>query len=410
MNIQIQRQKLADMNKEMQQISNLARAYANATDGQRANVNINDMRAQMDRYENLKKERDILQQEVVANEMAYERALQEQQAQAQKVNARGTWRRVPTKGNNDVPTWTPTSDPTGTLTDEQYAEWLNELEKEAYLSNPHPIFNNWDGTYYYSDGTTRYEDWNIVWWQSTNIEVRTAPSGAPYFYDKTTGNQVAPIGTDKDGNPIVVDSQWWVATMYPIDNAIQNTIIANKMASDAARAEDAAIKYANDVRDDTIVNLALAPTYLAWGVWVNGIRTAWAGTNALWRAYNTANNALKYNRAINRANAIWNIWRTNVVPASRAMNVVSEWNIVNPTYWNSLSNWAQRYINTANKLANEQTVNNYARQVARNYNPVLSEWNKIVQSSSSILPQWNVVSNWVQYLNWLFNKYTPFSL
>ena len=51
--------------------------------------------------------------------------------------------------------------------------------------------------------------------------------------------------------------------MYPIDNAIQNTIIANQMASDAARAEDAAIKYANDVRDDTVVNLALAPTYLA---------------------------------------------------------------------------------------------------------------------------------------------------
>lgn len=408
MNIQIQRQKLADMNKEMQQISNLARAYANATDGQRANVNINDMRAQMDRYENLKKERDILQQEVVANEMAYERALQEQQAQAQKVNARGTWRRVPTKGNNDVPTWTPTSDPTGTLTDEQYAEWLAELEKEAYLSNPHPIFNNGDGTYDYSDGTKRYADGTIINGESNNIEVRTSPSWAPYFYDKTTGNQVAPIGTDKYWNPLVADSQWGVRTMYPIDNAIYNTIVANQLSSAAARNEDAAIKYANDVRDDTVVNLALAPTYLAWGVGVNWIRTAWAGTNALWRAYNTANNVLKYNRAITRAanNPIVTTYKPTAVAlkanASRPQIMAYE----NPV----TESFINRYLNTANKLANEQTVNNYARQVARNYNPVLSEWNKIVQSSSSILPQWNVVNNWVQYLNWLFNKYTPFSL
>lgn len=405
--------RIQEINKEMNLISNLARAYANATDEQRANVDRDAMQGQLDRYNKLKEERAILyaeQEARVQQELAAQKQAAEQAAK-QIINTRGTGRRY-WGWNGWDNGWG-----NGWLSDEQYAEWLNELEKEAYLSQPHPIFNNWDGTYYYSDGTTRYEDWNIVWGQSTNIEVRTSPSWAPYFYDKTTGNQVAPIGTDEFGNPLVVDSQWGVATMYPIDNAIKNTIIANQMASDAARAEDAAIGYANDVRDDTVVNLALAPTYLAWGVWVNGIRNAWVGSNALWRAYTTANNALRYNRAIERANAIWNLWRQNVVPASRAITSVSEWRIINPTYWNQYSNWAQKFMNTANKLANEHTANYYANQTARkiasNYNPTLSNWNNIVNTfnaNKSIFPQGGVSNNGVNYVNSLLNSIKPFSL
>ena len=417
------------INNKMQQITELARAYANATPEQRERVDNATLQKVIDQYNELKNERTVLyaeqearaQQELLAQKQAAEEAAK------QIINTRGTGRRY--GGWNWGWNW---GWGNGWLSDEQYAEWLKELEKEAYLSNPHPIFNNWDGTYYYSDGTTRYEDWNIVWWQSTNIEVRTAPSGAPYFYDKTTGNQVAPIGTDEFGNPLVVDSQWWVATMYPIDNAIQNTIIANQMASDAARAEDAAIKYANDVRDDTVVNLALAPTYLAWGVWVNWLRNAWVnGVRNIWGRqifvswrWMSEPMTQAFRNTATRDYANW-FARTfaSDSPAylrnwvGSYVNPNNVWTFVKDVPTTNYSNIANNLTNAANKLANEHTVDYYvthaARNAAKNYNPVLSNWNNIVNrfnANKSIFPQGWVNNNWVQYVNSLLNNIKPFSL
>ena len=102
MNIQIWRQKLADYDREMQQISDLARQYMNATPEQRARVNINDLRTVLERYNMLKQDKNILQQEVVANEMAYQRALQDAQAQAQNTPRQS--RRVVTPKTTVVPT------------------------------------------------------------------------------------------------------------------------------------------------------------------------------------------------------------------------------------------------------------------------------------------------------------------
>ena len=409
MNFQIQ---IDNIDREMNAINRLAKAYMNATPEQRANVNEGDMRAQIERYKELKNQKAVLQEQRAEAELIAARQAAEAEAARQaQLNTRGTWRRA--NNNNWNPNWY-------TLSDEQYAARLEELAREQAAQQPHAIFNNWDGTYYYSDWTTRYENWTIVRWESNNIEVRVAPSGAPYYYDKTTGNQAQQIWTDANGNALVMDSQWWVKTMYPIQNAINNQILADRRASDAARW------YNNALVDQTVTEGQTALDAMAWAtaLYTPALPTATIPTTT---------------RTIGELQAANLLWRSTAVPTSRAMTLASEWTIVNPTYGNALSNWAQRYLQTVEKTKNlanwfntkgiipnarkimpvsewtitYPSINWYTAQIARNYNPIMSNWNNIINSinaSKSILPQWEIYNRWVQFVNNLLNGTRPFSL
>lgn len=92
---------LQSINQQMALISNLARAYYNATPEQRANISLGDMQEQINRYNELKARRNELyaeQEARVQEELLAQRRAAEQTA---TINSRWTWRRTPK--NNVVP-------------------------------------------------------------------------------------------------------------------------------------------------------------------------------------------------------------------------------------------------------------------------------------------------------------------
>lgn len=90
---------IQSINQQMALISNLARAYYNATPEQRANISLEDMQEQINRYNELKARRNELyaEQEARVQEelLAQRRAAEERAA----INSRWTWRRI---NKNDV--------------------------------------------------------------------------------------------------------------------------------------------------------------------------------------------------------------------------------------------------------------------------------------------------------------------
>ena len=138
MNIQVDRQRLSDIDREMQQISNLAREYINATPEQRDRVNKTDLMAVLNRYNNLKQERLWLQETVVANEMEYQRALQEQQAVQPQTY--GTRRRAVNIPNNNFEVTYPESTAQRIVT--PWEQMLNNSVYTAGQTNVNPQITN----------------------------------------------------------------------------------------------------------------------------------------------------------------------------------------------------------------------------------------------------------------------------
>jgi len=88
MNYQIQ---IDNIDREMNVINRLAKAYMNATPEQRANVNEEDMRAQIERYKELKNQKAVLQEQRAAAELLAARQAAEAEAARQaQLNTRGT--------------------------------------------------------------------------------------------------------------------------------------------------------------------------------------------------------------------------------------------------------------------------------------------------------------------------------
>lgn len=115
MNLQVQ---IDNIDREMNVINRLAKAYMNATPEQRANVNEGDMRAQIERYKELKNQKAVLQEQRAAAELLAARQAAEAEAARQaQLNTRGTWRRAPNTNRQ-------------TLTNKQYRNRLNELAEE----------------------------------------------------------------------------------------------------------------------------------------------------------------------------------------------------------------------------------------------------------------------------------------
>ena len=105
--------RINEIDRSMAAISNFARAYMNATPEQRARVDINAIREQLERYNNLKQERLGLQDSIVANQMYFERQAIEQQKAAEQAAQRGAWQRR-RRVTNDVET--PETEPTPIVT------------------------------------------------------------------------------------------------------------------------------------------------------------------------------------------------------------------------------------------------------------------------------------------------------
>ena len=90
---------IQSINQQMALIANLARAYANATPEQRANVSLSDMQNQLNRYNELKARRNELYAE---QEARVQKELEEQRrANQQQINTRGTWRTIVNRWNNN---------------------------------------------------------------------------------------------------------------------------------------------------------------------------------------------------------------------------------------------------------------------------------------------------------------------
>lgn len=93
-NYQLSQNKLWDIDREMASISKLAREYINATDEQRARVDPQNLQRVLDRYNTLKQDRLAAQEELFANELAYNNTLQQAQNTIGAGNGGGQRRRV----------------------------------------------------------------------------------------------------------------------------------------------------------------------------------------------------------------------------------------------------------------------------------------------------------------------------
>jgi len=128
--------RIQDINKQMDAITKLARAYANATPEQRANVDASEIQAQIDRYENLKAERANLYAEQEARVQAELEAQRRTQEEAAAAATQGQGRRRVNPNYTPAPTPVPSG--------------------EAF-----PVATNTDWTVRWSDGTNRNSDGSI---------------------------------------------------------------------------------------------------------------------------------------------------------------------------------------------------------------------------------------------------------
>lgn len=179
MNYQINEQRLGDIAKEMDNIAMFARAYANATDEQRARINRADVQAQLDRYNALKSERLWLEESLLAARINADREayLAEQQAQQ---NAYGT-RRVVRNPYLNQRTFTP-------------------VENQWWLDRPGAIAFDANGTHIMNDDWTishpAFNEFNNRWYINTpdqvqyTVTTRTTPTDTNQFAYSGSANYV----------------------------------------------------------------------------------------------------------------------------------------------------------------------------------------------------------------------------
>lgn len=168
----IMNDKIQDINNQMARITEVARAYANATPEQRANVSLSDMQAMINRYNQLKEQRTRLyteQETRVQNEL---NALAQANAPAPQINTRGTWRKIP--------------------------------QPQPQPQQPQPVVNIWNN---------KYPTWPLTlsWWQDTG-NMYNGPINIPR---RTTWPLNVPVSNNKIYNA--------PASMQWVPGAIQIT-------------------------------------------------------------------------------------------------------------------------------------------------------------------------------------------
>ena len=167
---------IQSINQQMALIANLARAYANATPEQRANVSLTDMQAQLDRYNELKARRNELYAEQEARVQAELEA--QRRANQQQINTRGVWRTIVNRWN-DRQTFTPIENP----------RWLSRPGAVAFDANWMHVMND-DWTITTTPNTV--EDWGINQsyypWMSMRTDIPTQETNNTPIYRNWRNN------------------------------------------------------------------------------------------------------------------------------------------------------------------------------------------------------------------------------
>lgn len=192
---------IQSINEQMARIANLARAYANATPEQRANVSLSDMQAQLNRYNELKARRNELYAEQENRVLAELEA--QRRANQQQINTRGVWRTIVNRWNNRQ-TFTPvenqwwlnrpgavafdanwmhimnddwTITTTSNTVNQSYYPWMSRrTDIPTQETNNTPIYRNWRNDLPNYWVTPWMPDWNVQTWYMTPVWTQTQTS------------------------------------------------------------------------------------------------------------------------------------------------------------------------------------------------------------------------------------------
>lgn len=321
----------------MNRIKKVAEMYANATPEQRAKVDASTVKSLINEY------RELQEMQRQAEDMEQRAQLEAMRAQEEAQRAAAQW----VGWGRRVVKTTPVN------TEEQYINYVTPILYE-YEWPTSALLSDWNAP-----------QWNIDIWVTNWV---------PYYYDKTTWVQVAPIWTNNDWT--VIFSNW--QTLRNIQWDIDRTLQANVAASNATHNAVDAREYADKVRNQTIW------WYMLWTaagmLWYNAL-TPWVSVlwnpvaSNVWRQWvaqtsryisgrwmwEPMTQSFRNTATRDYANGFTrNIWSnytpkvTNVAtsPTNTSLVPVSEGNIVNPTYGNQYSTWAQNYLDTVNKTKN----------------------------------------------------------
>lgn len=165
---------IQSINQQMALIANLARAYANATPEQRANVSLSDMQAQLNRYNELKARRNELYAEQEARVQAELEA--QRRANQQQLNTRGTWRTIVNRWN-DRQTFTPTPNTVEVWgVNQSYYPWMSMRTDIPTQQTNTPIYRTWRNNLPNYWVTPWMPDWNVLTWYATPVRTQTQTS------------------------------------------------------------------------------------------------------------------------------------------------------------------------------------------------------------------------------------------
>lgn len=349
---------LINMNKRMDQIAELAKAYSDATPEQRANVDAGAVQALMNEYEQLKQQRNALIEDRARHELLYYRRLEEQQAQAAQA-AQGQWIRRRTPNPDTVVTPTEPTNP-GTVT------------------------------------------------------IAYSKSWAPYYLDTTTWNQVAPIQSMNNGTVRIVDSQWNISYLPNINWEQSEWIARNWETAGLLRNTVNAYDNAEAVRDQTVrdymewafdlMNLYnLGRSWIKyWLRYLNGKTPVPANVyknSVLNSDYNSVMSNPSY-EALRTRPSTFNVRLSNPVSPQQginaAVNNTYKWVLSNPTY-NGLKT-VPNTLRWVNQVAQQQAVssalNNGWRwtQTAASY--VSPQLRTVTSAATTPVSTPNIVNSW----------------
>lgn len=254
---------IQSINQQMALIANLARAYANATPEQRANVSLSDMQKQLNRYNELKARRNELYAEQEARVQAELEA--QRQAAQQQINTRGTWRRVNYRRNDMWP--------------------------EAIVTRWVKQFSAWDWNIY------DIQPWQVI----------TDSQWNSYIYDQFSWN-IDYIWQNKwwlwTESFIPVNNKWWLNQPWAIafDSDWQHVMNSNGTITTT---------YNSWLRSDRPGSFSITPsgTYTIDSIWnQNVISNTWSYNN--WFGNNNYTNNQNNNYTNNQNNNVNNnvIW------------------------------------------------------------------------------------------------------
>ena len=347
-NVINERVALEDVKNQMARYQKVAEAYANATPEQRAQVDPALVQSVIDKYNELKEKRNglLAQQETrIQQEMQQQRAAQD--AAARKA-----------------------------------AQWRGRVVKKTNTNNnAFPVATNRDWTIRWSDGTNRYEDGRIRdYWMSINPNAgRQSTTWYSDWYPEYDARY------DVNSPEFVYNkakTNWdWSREALPEFDLPRNV----KYWPDGKRIAQEKVDAYNAYQDELD---------MPWEkiTWMTTDDLLEAGT-ILYPAVKATQFAKFWTIRPTYVSKLWNVTKalpngTNNYLPQGTNNYLGQGNNYLTQTNNYLPQGTNNYLTYGNNVSRvsgtrwrPSTVNNYARQQIRNFNPIVSEWNKIAKPS-----------------------------